>query len=146
MRIFLLPISTKRALIYCQRIAQEPTGQPSLVDKIFKRAGDTWVKWEAGEKGWRKKVTEYGNQALKRISYQEWGLKSFPPLNQTVQAEELAANRKFPVFYPENIIAPDDVPKIIRRLASERKQLHWQRFLWSAIGIPVTAPFALIPV
>jgi len=116
------------------------------VDKITKKAAETWANWEAAEKGWQKKITEYGNRGLQRIPYQEWGLKSFPPLTQQVQAEELADNKKFSVFYPENIMKGEDVPKILRRLASERKNLHWKRFWWSMFGLPFTIPFGLVPV
>jgi hypothetical protein len=146
MRLFLLPISTRKVLIYCQRAAQNPAKEIGYVDRITKKAADTWAKWEAAEKGWQKKITEYGNRGLQRIPYQEWGLKSFPPLTQQVQAEELAENKKFAVFYPENIIKSEDVPKIMGRLASERKNLHWKRFWWSMCGLPFTIPFGLIPV
>ena len=146
MRLFLLPISTRQALIYCQRTAQKPTKGTGYVDRITKKAADTWAKWEAAEKGWQKKIAEYGNRGLQRIPYQEWGLKSFPPLTQQVQAEELTENKKFSVFYPENIINTEDVPKVLGRLASERKNLHWNRFWWSMCGLPFTIPFGLIPV
>ena len=146
MRIFLLPISTRRALIYCQRASPKLDGELGYIDKLTKRAADTWAKWEAAETGWQKKLTEYGNKALQRIPYQEWGLKSFPPLNPGVQAQELADNRKFPVFFPENIIQREDVPKVMRRLASERKNLHHRRFWGSLIGLPFMIPFGLIPV
>jgi hypothetical protein len=146
MRLFLLPITTRQALIYCQRAAQKPTKEIGYVDRITKKAAETWANWEAAEKGWQKKVTEYGNRGLQRIPYQEWGLKSFPPLTQQVQAEELADNKKFSVFYPENIMKGEDVPKILGRLASERKNLHWKRFWWSMIGLPFALPFGLVPV
>lgn len=146
MRLFLLPITTRQALIYCQRATPKPTKELGYVDRITRKAADTWAKWEAAEKGWQKKITEYGNRGLQRIPYQEWGLKSFPPLTPEVQAEELADNKKFSVFYPENIIKSEDVPKIMGRLASERKNLHWKRFWGSLFGLPLTLPFALVPV
>lgn len=149
MRIFLLPISTRRALVYSQRVTQKPVGDLSYVERATKKAADTWAKWEAADRGWQKKFTQYGNQGLQRISYQEWGLKSFPPLTQTVQAEDMAAmadNKRFVVHYPANIMKEEDVPKVLARLAKERKQLHWSRFVWSMVGIPFTIPFGLIPV
>jgi Mitochondrial K+-H+ exchange-related len=146
MRLFLLPISTRRALIYCQRLHEKPVTELSLVQKTINKVPQTWAKWEAAESGWKKALTEYGNRGLQRIPYQEWGLKSFPPFNSDIQAEELSNNKKFEVIFPENVIQRDDVPKILRRLASERKQLHWKRFIWSLIGMPFTIPFGLIPV
>ena len=146
MRLFLLPISTRRALIYCQRLQEKPISEPSLVQRTINRVPQTWSKWEAAESGWKKTVTQYGNRALQTIPYEEWGLKSFPPLNERVRAEQLTANKKIEVIYPGNIIHSEDVSKILTRLATERKQLHWRRYLGSLVTLPVTIPFALIPV
>lgn len=146
MRLFLLPISTRRALIYCQRLNEKPLTELGLVQKTINKVPQTWAEWETAKSGWRKTLTAYGNRGLQRIPYQEWGLKSFPPLNDQLQAEELSDNKKFDVIFPENVVQREDVPKIMRRLASERKQLHWKRFIWSLIGIPFTIPFGLIPV
>lgn len=146
MRLFLLPISTRRALIYCQRLHEKPVRESSLVQKTINKVPQTWAKWETAGPGWKKTLTEYGNRGLQRIPYQEWGLKSFPPLNNQIQAKELSDNKKFEVLFPANIVRREDVTKIMRRLASERKQLHWKRFIWSMIGIPFTIPLGLIPV
>jgi Mitochondrial K+-H+ exchange-related len=146
MRFFLLPISTRRALIYCQRLQEKPTTELGLVQKTINKVPQTWAKWETAESGWKKKLTEYGNRGLQRIPYQEWGLKSLPPFNPQIQAEELSNNKKFDLVFPANVIQEKDVPKILRRLASERKQLHWKRFVWSMIGLPFTIPFGLVPM
>ena len=146
MRLFLLPISTRRALIYCQRLHEKQVTETSLVQKAINKVPQTWAQWETADSGWKKTLTRYGNRGLQRIPYQEWGLKSFPPLNDEIQAEELSNNKKFDVIYPANIVQEQDVPKIMRRLASERKQLHWKRFISSLVGMPFTIPFALVPV
>jgi len=91
-------------------------------------------------------LVTYGNQGLQRIPYQEWGLKSFPPSNPKLQAEQIADNKKFDVVYPGNVMHKDDVPKIMARLAKERKQLHWNRFIGSMVAMPFCIPFALVPV
>lgn len=146
MRLFLLPLTTRQALIYCQRAAEQTTAKPSLIDRATKKAAETWANWEAADKGWRKTVVYYGNQGLQRIPYQEWGLKSFPPSNPKLQAEQIAANEKFDVVYPGNVMRKDDVPKVLARLARERKQLHWNRFIGSMVAMPICLPFALVPV
>jgi hypothetical protein len=146
MRIFLLPISTRQALIYCQNTARQTAAPVSWADKITLKAATTWAKWEAAEKGWQKQVVTYGNAGLQRIPFQEWGLKSFPPAKPKLQAEHLANNSRFDVFYPGNVMRTEDVPKVLLRLAKERKSLHWNRFIGSAIAMPFTIPFALIPV
>lgn len=146
MRLFLLPLTTRQALIYCQRVTPVPAADASYLDRITKKAAETWASWEAADRGWRKMVVKYGNQGLQRIPYQEWGLKSFPPSNPKLQAEQIAANIKFDVVYPGNVMRKDDVPKVMSRLARERKQLHWNRFVGSMVAIPFTVPFALVPV
>ena len=57
-----------------------------------------------------------------------------------------AVKQVAPIDEAENIMKGEDVPKILGRLASERKNLHWKRFWWSMIGLPFTIPFGLVPV
>ena len=147
MRIFLLPISTRQALIYSQKSAAQASVAPkSYAERIQKKATETWAKWEEAEKGWQKQLVTYGNAGLKRVPYQEWGLKSFSPSNQKQDAEQIVDSNKFDVIFPGNLMHKDDVPKVMQRLAKDRKNLHWNRFIGSAILMPLTAPFALIPV
>lgn len=54
--------------------------------------------------------------------------------------------KKIEVFYPPSILHEKEVPEIVRKLATERRGLHRQRMIWSIIGMPVVAPFALVPV
>ena len=146
MRIFLLPLTTRQALIYCQKPAQQAAKPVSYADRITNYAAKTWAKWESAEKGWQKTLVTYGNRGLQRIPYQEWGLKSFPPGTPKAEAATLTDNIRHDVFYPGNVMHSDDVPKVMRRLATERRSLHWNRFVGCALGMPLTAPFALIPV
>lgn len=146
MRIFLLPLTTRQALVYCQRIPSKPVSQRTILDRISQKTTETWAKWEQAEKGWQKTVVTYGNRALQRIPYQEWALKSFPPTNANLQADEITNNTKYDVVFPKNIMKQEDVPKVLGRLASERKQFHFNRFIGSLVGMPFTIPFALIPV
>lgn len=146
MRIFLLPLTTRQALVYCQRITHKPVDQRTIFDRITRKATDTWAKWEAAEKGWQKKVVVYGNRALQRIPYQEWSLKSFPATNANLQAKQLTDDNKFDVVFPKNFMNQEDVPKVLSRLARERKTLHFNRFIGSMVAMPFTIPFALIPM
>lgn len=148
MRIFLLPLSTRQSLIYCHRLATKPsaTDKFSIVDWVQRKATNTWADWEGAEKGWKKTIVTYGNKGFKRIPYQEWGLKSFPPSTPDLQAQQVTDGLKFDVIFPGNVMNKDDVPKILARLANERKTLHWNRFIGSMIAIPFTVPFAIIPV
>lgn len=146
MRLFLLPISTKRTLIYCERLKQQPPGEQTYVDKVTARASATWVKWEKHEKGWQKTLTQYGNKLFARIPFEEWGLKSIPPLSARRRANELEGKERVQVAFPRPLIKHESVSDVMRRLSTERQALHKKMMLWSIVGMPITAPVALIPV
>ncbi|KAI0600959.1 mitochondrial K+-H+ exchange-related-domain-containing protein [Biscogniauxia sp. FL1348] len=146
MRLFLLPISTRRTLIYCQKLKPLPTHKQTLVDKATVRAAQLWSGWEQKESGWQKKVVEYGNYALRRIPYEEWGLKSVPPLSTKRRQEEILGKEQNVLIFPETVIPSTKAKDVLRTLATERESLHRNRLLWCFIGMPISAPFALVPI
>jgi len=108
MRIFLLPISTRRTLIYCERVQHQLNGGPkaaaatttantdtnpysiaSITDKVVNKANKTWAEWENAEKGWKKKLTVYGNEyVFSRIPFEEWvGLFLYPHARRDYEIE-----------------------------------------------------------
>ena len=146
MRLFLLPISTRRTLIYAQRLNVTTTSQQSWLDKGTTRAAKIWAGWEKKESGWQRKIVDYGNQALKRIPYEEWGLKSVPPLSARRKEEELSGKEHVEVQFPSSLIPEEKVLDVLRALGTERQSLHKQRMIYCFIGMPLSAPFALVPV
>ncbi|TGZ77240.1 hypothetical protein EX30DRAFT_398660 [Ascodesmis nigricans] len=145
MRLFLIPISTRRTLIFGQRLHKVTAAQPSLTDKASAKAANLWMKWEMSDKGWQKWLTKNGNKLLNQIPFEEWGLKSIPPLSSRKPQNEVQA-KKVEVFYPPTILSEKQIPEIVHKLATERRGLHRQRMIWSIIGMPIVAPFALVPV
>ncbi|RDW79610.1 hypothetical protein BP6252_04248 [Coleophoma cylindrospora] len=146
MRLFLFPISTRRTLIYCQRLNVTTSEQQTLLDKGTSRAAALWSSWEKKESGWQKKVVDYGNKALQRIPYEEWGLKSIPPLSARRKEEELSGKEKVEVSFPGSLIPEATITDLLRKLGTERQSLHKKRMMWSFVGMPISAPIALIPV
>jgi hypothetical protein len=144
MRLFLVPVSLRRHFVYC------PPGtikqKASVLDKVTSKAAQTWEAWEGADKGWRKTLVAYGNVILQRIPYQEWGLKSIPPLNTWYQHEQLSGKQKVEVLYPRNAIKSERVLDVLRRLATERQEHHRRKMWWSLLLAPLTAPIALIPL
>lgn len=147
MRLFLLPISTKRSLIYCQRINKQLKNEQSYIDKLTSRASKTWLSWEKAEKGWRKVVTSYGEKLFQRLPYEEWGLKSIPPLSARRKTEKLGQDEKTLLVYPQSVITHASAEKTVTGFATkERQEFHTKWMLASFLGMPIVAPVALIPV
>ncbi|KAH8173208.1 mitochondrial k+-H+ exchange-related domain-containing protein [Sarocladium implicatum] len=147
MRLYLLPISTRRTLIYAQRLhVATAENDPGLLNKAVGAAARLWTRWEARDKGWQKKVVDYGNYAMRRIPYEEWGLKSVPPLSVRRKTEELQGKEKVELVFPGKIVPLTKAEAIARTLATEREAVHRKNMIWCIIGMPITIPFALVPV
>ena len=148
MRLFLLPISTRRTLIYCERVQQQfAEGQkPPITERILTKASTTWAQWERAEKGWQKRLTIEGNRLFKRIPYEEWGLKSIP-VNTKKRIEDVDNGKlKFECLYPGSFMKSSKVPEILKELATSRQALHRKRMWNSLLLAPLTAPFAIVPM
>ena len=147
MRLYLLPISTRRTLLYSKRInLQLSNAKPSIIDRITDKASTTWVQWEDSNSSWKRKLVSWGNRIFERIPFEEWGLKSIPPLSTRRREKELKGIEKVEVVYPNNVIDKDIVRDVLRKLATERQGLHRRKMWWSIVGLPITAPIALIPL
>lgn len=148
MKLYLLPISTRRTLLYAQRSmgVTSPALELSYMDKGTAWAAKTWAKWEKQESGWQRKVVDYGNYAFRRIPYEEWGLKSVPPLSKRRQNEEITGHEKVELSFPSVAIPIHKAEGILKTLATERQALHRKKMMWCFIGMPISAPFALIPI
>lgn len=146
MRLYLLPISTKRTLLYCHRLEVGKAEKQTWSERIQSRVAKTWADWEKKDRGWQKSVVNYGNYALRRIPYEEWGLKSVPPLSERRRVEELKGTDKVEVLYPEALIPTGKVTDVLGKLATEREALHRKKLIWCFVGMPLTAPVALIPL
>lgn len=146
MRLFLLPISTRRTLIYCERAKPPPGIKPSIQDRVVNKANETWLSFEKTPGGWKKTLTTYGNKVFRRIPYEEWGLKTIPTLSNKRREAELSQQDKVEVLFPSLFLKQNNVLDVCKQLAVERQPLHRQRMIYSAIGAPLTLPFALLPV
>jgi hypothetical protein len=122
------------------------TEEKGLVDKLTNRAARLWAGWEKKDVGWQRKVVDWGNAAFRRIPFEEWGLKSVPPLSARRKDDELQGKEKVELVFPGQVIPAQKVESLLARLGTEREQLHRRRLIWCCIGMPLSAPFALVPV
>lgn len=146
MRLFLLPISTRRALVYCAPPSHAvPTEKQTLLDKAVAKASSTWAGWETSQTKWKLKVTHYGNNFLRRIPFEEWSLKSIPSRPKLAPGE--VAN-KVEVSFPGSFqgLQKESVLDVLKRLSTDRQGLHRQRLVGSIVAMPLTIPVGLLPI
>lgn len=94
-----------------------------------------------------KKVTVYGNKLFQRLPHEEWGLKSIPPLNASHKAVELEGKEKVQIEFPESVLNEETVIKTLRAFGSKERQSFHTKWLWASIlGMPLSAPAALVPM
>ncbi|PLB36423.1 mitochondrial K+-H+ exchange-related family protein [Aspergillus candidus] len=147
MRLFVIPISTRRALIYSRAISKGQTPKElSWTDRATGKVAEKWAQWEEAEKGWKKHLVTWGNRVQQRIPFEEWGLKSIPSLNAQRRMDETHGTKKIDVLFPGNAIKPGKLQAILLKIATERQELHRKKMWWSFIAAPITAPIALIPI
>lgn len=147
-RLFLLPISTRRTLIYCERapLSVAPGAKQPISDRIIAKSSQVWTTWEKAEKGWQKWVTDKGNLLFRRIPFEEWGLKTIPPATKGRLREVDEGGLRFECLYPGKFLESARVEGVLGSIARDRQTLHGRK-LWQSIGLmPLTAPVAILPV
>ncbi|KAJ5516557.1 hypothetical protein N7527_008117 [Penicillium freii] len=146
MRLFLIPISTKRALIYARPLNKDLAKELSYLDRVTTKAAETWAKWEEADKGWKMHLVRWGNRVQQQIPYEEWALKSIPSFKTQLRLNGDHGKTKVDVLFPGNAVRLERIQQLVRTIATERQEIHRKRMMWSLIAAPITAPFGLVPV
>jgi hypothetical protein len=146
MRLFLIPISTRRALIYARPLRKDLAKELSYIDRLTTKAAETWAKWEEADKGWKMHLVKWGNSVQQRIPYEEWALKSIPSFKTQQKINGDHGKIKIDVLFPGNAVRLERIQQVLRTIATERQEFHRKRLTWCLIGAPITAPFGLVPV
>ncbi|KAJ6145762.1 hypothetical protein N7470_009657 [Penicillium chermesinum] len=131
MRLFLIPISTRRALIYARPLRKDIAKELSMLDRVTTKAAQQWAKWEEAESGWKKQLVTWGEQSSATYSIRRMGAKEYPVSQITTEG---------------NAVHVEKIPSLLHKIATERQEFHKSKMRWSLGTAPLTAPFALIPV
>ena len=95
----------------------------------------------------KKRITVYGNKLFKRLPFEEWGLKSVPPLRAKRKEEELQGKIKSQVEYPQSLLKQEAVQEALEQYGSNERQQYHRKWFWgSVIGMPLSTPVGIIPM
>lgn len=97
---------------------------------------------------------------MDRIEYQEWALKGIDPAMgpHLIRRERKDADSPeatnggipkldhVPLLYPPSLLEPERLLKSLKNLTDHRTPHHYRRFWYCVVGMPITIPFALVPV
>lgn len=107
---------------------------------------------------------------MDRIEHQEWALKGIDPkagpalvLNPSPSHSPssssesdagaasgsgtgIATSATLPLLYPPTLLHPSSLLLSLTRLTTQRTPYHRTRLLYCLVGMPLTIPFALVPV
>ncbi|SNX81711.1 uncharacterized protein MEPE_00416 [Melanopsichium pennsylvanicum] len=108
---------------------------------------------------WKRRTYVLGERLMDRIEYQEWALKGIDPaLGPHLirrEAKDAVAVKSdggipkldhVPLLYPPTLLDPKKLMKSLKNLTDHRTPHHYRRFWYCVVGMPITIPFALVPV
>lgn len=142
-----------------------------LFTRLLARASDFWLGLgrdgqEPGKKlavfDWKRRTFAAGEKLMDRIEYEEWALKAIDPVfgpslkhatpeqNQQQQQHQTpsqsTSRQTVSLLYPPTLITSASLLTSLSSLTARRTPHHRSRLVWCIIGMPLTIPFALIPI
>ncbi|SPO20959.1 uncharacterized protein UTRI_00436 [Ustilago trichophora] len=108
---------------------------------------------------WKRRTYVLGERLMDRIEYQEWALKGIDPAMgphlMSGRSKDAVAESSdsgipkldhIPLLYPPSLLQPERLLKSLKNLTDHRTPHHYRRFWYCVVGMPITIPFALVPV
>ncbi|CAG8747210.1 1993_t:CDS:2 [Racocetra persica] len=166
MRIFAIPVLRNHFAYFCHGKPKRGT----YLSKITDFAAKKWDQLYHAEKtSWKGKLYITGQQLLDRIDHQEYFLKSIP-LKEEVEkifsskenvnvknniqmnekggkfAAEEEKNNDVLLLYPSKVVKPEQVMTTLEQMLGQRLPYHRKYMIYSALCVPLTSTFTLIPV
>ncbi|SJX60418.1 uncharacterized protein SRS1_11750 [Sporisorium reilianum f. sp. reilianum] len=143
------------------------TNAPQLpfATRMLNKASAFWIDLGRTEQtstfDWKRRTYVLGERLMDRIEYQEWALKGIDPAMgpHLIRREPEDAETKVegtgmgikrldhvPLLYPPSLLEPQRLLKSLKNLTDHRTPHHYRRFWYCVVGMPITIPFALVPV
>ncbi|KAF9168182.1 hypothetical protein DFQ26_000749 [Actinomortierella ambigua] len=142
MRIFLIPLSRATRTLHCHStLAPPPT---SYLTRATSWAGKKWSELgQSPHDSAKHKVFVFGTRVLDKLPHEEYFLKAVPAKEDWDQAP--AKPNMVPFTYPsawKEARVKDD----FRALVRARVPYHRKYMIYSAIWVPFTSLFAIVPL
>ncbi|GAK62275.1 uncharacterized protein PAN0_001d0474 [Moesziomyces antarcticus] len=142
---------------------QNDASKPPLSTRLLNKASAFWIDLGRTDQtstfDWKRRTYVLGERLMDRIEYQEWALKGIDPAmgplrheSKAKQADVAAADTgipkldHIPLLYPPSLLEPQRLLKSLKNLTDHRTPHHYRRFWYCVVGMPITIPFALVPV
>lgn len=132
--------SFKLITFWSQRVTPlSEDNKPTIVARAINKAASTWEGFgKAAEGNWKKRIHNAGEKLMDRIEFEEWALKSV--------VREAIANKPISCLYPPSVTSEKELREFLTQFVEIRQPYHRRYAIYSAIWVPICAPFAIVPV
>ncbi|CAG8460473.1 3161_t:CDS:2 [Ambispora gerdemannii] len=135
MKLYVIPLLRTRYAYYCHA----PPKKQTYLLKATTFAASKWEALSHAEKtSWKGRLYIAGQKLLDRMDYQEYFLKGVP-LREEWSAE-------VPILYPSKIVSPSQINSNLSRLLDKRLPYHRKYMFYSALFVPLSATFTIVPI
>ncbi|KAL1921185.1 uncharacterized protein VTP21DRAFT_10901 [Calcarisporiella thermophila] len=137
MRIFCIPIARNHWAFYCHSTLPAT----SRLSQWVAWASRKWDSLSTSEpKSFKGRVYATGNNLLDRMEHEEWFLKGVP-----MKEDWVGSTTRVPLLHPSKIpgnVVSDHLDDLIKR----RLPYHRRYMIYSALWIPLSVSFTLVPL
>ncbi|KAF9905507.1 hypothetical protein EC991_001616 [Linnemannia zychae] len=138
MRIFLIPLSRTTHALHCHSTLAKPSS--SYLNRATVFASRKWEELsQAAPDSMKRKLYGAGTTMLEKIEHRETFFKEVPA------KEDVTITTKVPFMYPSSL-REAQVHAEFKALVSQRIPYHRKYMIYSAIWVPVTSLFTIVPL
>lgn len=166
----MFPISRDKSYLHFQynkRLLNNDSLLVKYENKAVQFASKVWTNLQKSDKSVNKKIVHYVGRFLDNIPWTEDSLRSIPSKSallrqvrqtgeKSVDVTELQLKSAYeikdeplvgiPVLYPSSMISSKTLGREMDELCHQSVKYHKRQMLLTGLGIPLSLPFALVPV